>query len=204
MPNLTVTIHLTAEDMVEASRTTPPTTIRRTNAKRQIRGKLICISIISIIIAAAVIRLHPTELSLWTRLALASVSVAIYWVVCRFIWLGNEKWKRFAISSVTRSMVFLVKLVYAGNKGVFCDHTFIISEEGLTEITEVNHTLNSWTDFKDADISSDFIVARTSRHVHTLPRRDFASEIDHIQFAQELRLRIPKGYNYDGFPALGT
>lgn len=203
MPDLSVTIHLSAEDMVEAMRTTPPVTARTISDKTRNRTSIICIAIMSAFIVIVALRVHAQapELTLQFRLIVASVALVIYWGFSWFIWLNTERWQRFGLSCARRGMVFLVKLVYARRRGILCDHTYVISEQGLTESTEVNHTLNPWADCKTVDISADFIVVRMSHGgAYIIPRRDFPSEAEYLQFAQELRRRLPGGYVYDGFP----
>lgn len=76
----------------------------------------------------------------------------------------------------------ITKSIY-NNKGVLCEHTVKINEEGIREITSVNDSFHSWKDIKDVKENKEYIfVFIDNIMAYIIPKSAFSSEVQCKEF----------------------
>jgi hypothetical protein len=101
----------------------------------------------------------------------AMLSVLILWVILQLI--------------LAALMVFGRK-----NQGIVCWHTLTITDEGLTEKTDYNQTLQRWNGFhRIRDTFGYYYIFVTEALFHLVPKKSFNSPKDAQCFMDEIRRR---------------
>ena len=113
---------------------------------------------------------------------------------------GEISWLVVAIGSLVGSVagfaaIFLFSLVFVllGStikSGVLGEHTYIIEETGLRELTQANDTLNYWPAIQKIEKSRTSILVQINAWLfHVLPRRAFDSDVEFDAFYNALKSR---------------
>ena len=117
--------------------------------------------------------------SLPSRIALA-LAVAVAWAV--WMWMYYRWWIPYSARKLTGE---------GKNKGLLGGHTITITEEGLTETTEVNESRSSWEGIEKIEENEQYIFIYISAYqAHVIPKCAFASEKGEREFIEQARFYL--------------
>lgn len=101
----------------------------------------------------------------------------------------------FLLLMVGLLLVTGLNLFLSNGRGVLGEHELALSEQGLTEKTEVNESLHKWSGLGEVRATSSYYFLRVNEiggGYHLLPRRRAALEGDVEAFVAEFRARAQR------------
>lgn len=123
--------------------------------------------------------------------------IAVVFLVALILYLDNQSILELILQVILAIpfsyylMIFLMKWQnknYAKrNEGIIGEHTIVISEEGLREITKVNNSLYLWCGIAKIKQDNSYIYIYIEEFMaHIIPKKSFRSEEDENLFFNSL------------------
>jgi hypothetical protein len=156
-------------------------------------------------IALLSLSLLPRTRSTWIGLLVLAALIAGYLTYKHGIPQSPRSLGAFLIASIGGSvcglassfLLFLVQISIASREsnGVLGEHTYVLREDGLHEITAVNESVVKWVGLKEVMRTNAYIYIQIAPALfHVLPRRDFKDAAAYEEFWNALnagRARTP-------------
>ena len=82
----------------------------------------------------------------------------------------------------------------SGPNGVFCEHTFLVDENGFTETTHVNKNFGVWAGVESVDVTDNFVAIKVRLCCnYFIPKRAFANREEMLTFVRTVKNYISPG-----------
>ena len=92
--------------------------------------------------------------------------------------------------------IIMIMLISEKKSGVFCEHTYELTERGLSEHTDVNESLLLWHGIKDVKVDKSFIYINIGGYqYHLIPKRCFDSTAQFLAYAEKTKSLWQKSQN---------